>query len=48
MTPKPLTTARLAPTAASASLARGHESVVGVSYYWPGYWFSDGVPAAGS
>ncbi|UYG08201.1 hypothetical protein [Halomonas sp. M4R1S46] len=33
-----------APVAVTA--ARGQGSVGGIDHYWPGYWFSAGVPAA--
>ena len=46
MTPSPSLTPRRPITAFPAAMARGHEAVVGDAYYWQGYWFSVGVPAA--
>ncbi|MFG6138417.1 hypothetical protein [Halomonas sp. B23F22_10] len=46
MTPSPSLTPRRPMTAFPAAMARGHEAVVGDAYYWQGYWFSAGVPAA--
>ncbi|XKE44992.1 hypothetical protein LG302_16705 [Halomonas organivorans] len=48
MTPMLAMPSRQPQTATEAGVACGNERVFGVCFYWPGYWFSAGVPAARS
>lgn len=46
MTPSPSLTPRRPDHRLPGGDGDGHATVVGDAYYWQGYWFSAGVPAA--
>ncbi|WP_168709164.1 hypothetical protein [Halomonas borealis] len=48
MTPSPFLPQQRFSTAFPAAPAAGRVAAFGSAYYWPGDWFSVGVPTAGS